>query len=571
MPEETKINAEVLSVFPNKIRIEVKDINNFKVAEERLSVGSYLRISDSDDCAIMGIIDNFCIEKDEEKERHYIIECIPIGFLNEEGKFLRGGNNIAIPPIGVEPAKKEEIQKIYNQIEEKKRFIFSKLSQNISITVPIDGDRFFNKHVAIIGSTGCGKSCTLAKIIQEAIDAKESKYEGLNNSHIIIFDIHDEYHEAFPKANYINIDNLILPYWLMNGDELEELFVETGDNQAYNQTSLLRRVITRNKQKMNNNDSLIFDTPIRFSINEAMNCIVNLTIETRDYKIPSKVMVKGSPQTFDIDEKKYDYYYSEIKSFDEPKRESVSKGTYNDGSLEKFISRIKNKLSDDRLSFLLGDKANSISFEDVLKQFLAYKDDNKANVTIIDLSGVPFEVLSITVSLISRIIFEYGYYFKKADKENRTPLLMVYEEAHKYVPKLQSAKYNSSRISIERIAKEGRKYGVTLIILSQRPSEISETIFSQCNNFIAMRLTNPDDQNYVKRLLPDSLGPLTESLAILESGEAIIIGDSIVMPSLIKVDRCACEPSSHDIPYLQEWKKKWYDVKFELITSKWVK
>lgn len=563
------INAEVIAVFPDKVKIQVREISSFKIAGERLSVGSYLRISDFDDCAIIGIIENFCIEKDEDSERKYIIEAIPIGFLNHEGKFQRGGNNIAIPPVSVAPAKKDEIQRIYDQIDPKKRFVFADLSQDDAVTVPVDGDRFFNKHIAIVGSTGSGKSCTLAKIIQEAIEVREGQYNGLNNSHIIIFDIHGEYKEAFPDANHIDINNLALPYWLMNGEELEELFVESGDFQAYNQTSLLRRVITRNKQKTNGKTSVIFDTPIKFSIQEVLNVIVSLSKETRDAKNSDRIMIKNGAQEFTSDEDKFDHYFQQYYVFEETKSQSINKGTYNDGSLEKFISRIRNKMSDERLKFLLGNEVMKISFPQVLEQFLGYRKDNKANVTVIDLSGVPFEVLSITVSLISRLIFEYGYYLKKSELENKTPLLLVYEEAHKYVPKTASARYNSSRISIERIAKEGRKYGVTLVILSQRPSEISETIFSQCNNFVAMRLTNPDDQNYVKRLLPDSLGPLTEALPILESGEAIVIGDSLIMPSLVKVRRCAYEPSSKDIDYLQEWKKQWFDVDFVSVTGKW--
>ena len=150
------------------------------------------------------------------------------------------------------------------------------------------------------------------------------------------------------------------------------------------------------------------------------------------------------------------------------------------------------------------------------------------------------------------------------------PLLLVYEEAHKYVPKSDLARFKSSRASIERIAKEGRKYGISLAIVSQRPSELSETIFSQCNNFIAMRLTNPDDQNYVKRLLPDTLGSVTDILPSLQSGEALLIGEATVMPSIVKIDRCEHEPSSNDIPYLEKWKNEWYDkVDFKTITTKW--
>ncbi len=269
MGDSTKeINAVVTAVFPNKVKIEINanDIEDFKIVDEKLSVGSYLRISDSDECAIISIIENFSIEKrDNDEERKYIIEATPIGFLNNEGKFIRGCNNIAIPPTGVRPAGKEDIQKIYSQIEDKKKFIFSKLIQNKSIEVYVDGDKFFNKHIAIVGSTGSGKSYTLTTILQKAIDTKEeNSYDGLNNSHIIIFDLHGEYKTAFPAANHLNVDNFILPYWLMNGEELEELFVESGEFQAYNQISLLRRVITRNKQKMSENDEILFDTPVKF-------------------------------------------------------------------------------------------------------------------------------------------------------------------------------------------------------------------------------------------------------------------------------------------------------------------
>jgi len=146
---------------------------------------------------------------------------------------------------------------------------------------------------------------------------------------------------------------------------------------------------------------------------------------------------------------------------------------------------------------------------------------------------------------------------------------LVYEEAHKYAPKNDLSKYRASRESIERIAKEGRKYGITLAIVSQRPSEISETIFSQCNNFIAMRLSNPEDQNYVKRLLPDNLGSLTESISTLQAGEALLMGDSVAIPSLIRVNRCNPEPSSNDIPYFDIWQEIWKDVNFTKISGAW--
>ncbi|WP_244131213.1 ATP-binding protein [Burkholderia seminalis] len=177
-------------------------------------------------------------------------------------------------------------------------------------------------------------------------------------------------------------------------------------------------------------------------------------------------------------------------------------------------------MEQDRLQFLFGPSADTATLVGTLKSLIGYGDE-QSNVTIVDLSGVPFEVLSITVSLISRILFEYGYHYKvmrTAAKEKINtdmPLLLVYEEAHKYVPNSDLSRFRASKFSIERIAKEGRKYGVTLLLSSQRPSEISETIFSQCSNFLAMRLTNPSDQSYVARLLPDTLGNLCDKLPTL--------------------------------------------------------
>ena len=568
------VNAVVTGVYPDRVHIEVVDIENFRVAGEKLSVGAYLRISDSEDCAIIAVVQSFSIQKAvEDQSRRYVIDGIPIGFVDAEGRFSRGGNKLAIPPIGVSPAPRETIQHIYACVEPAKSFEFSSLAQDPGIRVPVDGDKFFNKHIAIVGSTGSGKSCSLATVLRKAIEAKAGKYKGLNNSHIIVFDLHGEYLSAFPSANHLSISNLVLPYWLMNGEELEELLVESGENQAYNQSSLLRRIVTRNKQKHSGSTKVMFDSPVRFSLTEVLNCIVNLSRETRDAKKPSLYALKDGAQEFPSDEDRFDRYFAKELQFEEPKRESINKGSYNDGTLDKFISRIRWKVSDNRLGFLLGAHAEKMTFEDTIRGILGYRKAEEANISVIDLSGIPFEVLSITVSLISRILFDYGYHFKRTfnNGTQRTPLLLVYEEAHKYVPSLAGARYTSSRLAIERIAKEGRKYGVTLALVTQRPSEISETIFSQCNNFIAMRLTNPDDQNYVKRLLPDTLGPLTDALPTLESGEAILIGDAVVMPSLVRIQRTEPEPSSTDVKYFQEWKREWFAVQFANLIEGWEK
>lgn len=548
-----KINAEVISVYPNKVKISVDKLEDFQEADEKLRVGSYLRISDSDDCVLMAIIENFSIEvgtdKNGDATKKYIIEAQPLGLI-ADGKFERGGDSIAIPPKSVKPATIEEISKIFEEsMEAKDKFEFASLASNEGIKVPVNGNKFFNKHIAIIGSTGSGKSHTVAKIIQSAINGKSGEFAGLNNSHVVIFDIHSEYYTAFPHANYISIDNLILPYWLLNSEELQELFIETEAND-HNQRSLFKDAVVESKKNHYEGDKIIkerihFDSPYFFDIDEVLTKAKNENTRM----ISNGTDAKGNPKT--------------------------RQGPLH-GQLTNFINRMEVKLHDKRLEFLLGDKAKAIFFQDTLKQFLGY-GDSKSNVTIIDLSGIPFEVLSISVSLISRILFEYGYYYKKVleSKEvqynNDIPLLLVYEEAHKYVPNSDMVKYRASRDSIERIAKEGRKYGVSLLLASQRPSEISDTIFAQCSNYVAMRLTNPNDQACVKKLLPDTLGDLINKLPSLKAGEGLLIGDAVVLPSVVKIERCEPVPSSNDIPYWDLWKEQWKDLPLDEIKKLWRK
>lgn len=581
------INAEVISVYPDKVKISIDDLDSFRLAEEHLKVGSYLRIADSDDVVLIAVINSFSIEVKESGDRKYIIEASPLGVIKDE-VFSRGGDSIAIPPKKVEPAKIGEIKKMYAYgLADKEKFVFSKLSHNEGVQVPVNGDKFFNKHIGIVGSTGSGKSHTIAAILQKAVSEKSSAYSGMNNSHIIIFDIHDEYPSAFPVSNKLTVDGIILPYWLLNSEELEELFLDSGDNNNYNQSSVLRSVITQNKKKHNPSvEKIFYDSPLKFDIDEVLNCLINLKNETENAKTVDRYMIaneegdsidSSTTPTSGIyltNEDKLNKYFEKQYEFRPSKNQNVTKGNYADGTLDKFVSRFISKYKQDRLNFLFGEKSKDISFEETIKQFLGYKDKHESNVTIIDLSGIPFEVLSITVSLISRILFDFGYNYKryasaKEGKQHDIPILLVLEEAHKYVPKSDLARFKASKNSIERIAKEGRKYGVTLLLASQRPSEISETIFSQCSNFVVMRLTNPDDQNYVRRILPDTFGNLTSNLSSLQTGEALLMGDAAILPSLVKIDVTNMPPSSSDIPYLKLWKNEWSHLDFEEFTKQW--
>ena len=576
-------NFKIIGVTKDFVSIEIVDSTEF---EGQFNIGSYIKIPHDDTLEnyIIGVIKNYKIKNIESSDAltgslpaNFVIDIELIGsyIKNQEGNFIfeRGAHGIPLPPKnGVELLNVQDFDNIFScKLREDEKFSFSKLSQDENVSVPLNGNKFFNKHFAIVGSTGSGKSHTVASLLQQAVKEKQSHYDGLNNSHIVIFDIHGEYKEAFPDANHVS-DNIKIPYWLFDSDELGDLFIESSESNSHNQISQFRYAVTENKKKENPQspqDKIYFDSPAKFNINEVITYIKNVNNE-----VVGKLEGEGVPKDSGgkLIHDRLERYFDEEVVFCETSTATAKKagnGPFK-GDFERFILRLETTIRNPRLSFIFDD-SYSITLEDVLKQFIGYQDDNQSNVTVIDLSGIPFEVLSITVSLISRLLFEYGYYYKKmATGQNcDTPLLLLYEEAHKYAPKSDLVRYRSSKNAIERIAKEGRKYGVTLGIVSQRPSEISETIFSQCNNFVAMRLTNPEDQNYVKRLLPDTLAGLTDYLPSLQSGEALIIGEAISLPSLVKINLPDHHPSSSDIQYLNLWKETWKEVDFESVTKQW--
>lgn len=572
----SEVNAEVIAVYPNRVKVSVDDLESFKNADETLRVGSYLRVMDNENSVLIAIIENFSIEVSDVGKRKYIIEANPLGILKGT-EFIRGGDTLAIPPKKVEPATEDEIKRIYgyNQQKEKENFSFSSLSTNRNIQIPVNGNKFFNKHIAIVGSTGSGKSHTLATILQKAIESKDGEFT-LNNSHIILFDIHSEYKAAFPKANYFDISTLTLPYWMLNSEELMELFLDTEAND-HNQRNVFKEAIVENRKynfagPIDEKAKIHLDSPFFFNLGEVLQYLKYRNVERKNKE--NEICWKDS------NGESFVYNDANLHKLFKPglTREGTSDAGVN-GKLINFLNRLENKIYDKRYDFLLGERAKNITFEDTLRSLLGYTKQKESNITVIDLSGVPFEVLSITVSLISRIIFEYGYYYKRLRSKGETtksinndaPILLVYEEAHKYVPNSDLSKYRSSKNSIERIAKEGRKYGVSLLLSSQRPSELSETIFSQCNNFIAMRLTNPHDQNYVKKLLPDTLGNLIEKMPSLKSGEALLVGDSVILPSIVQIDECNLPPSSNDIPYWDLWRSQWKDIDIDGIKAEWHK
>ncbi|OGI29908.1 MAG: ATPase [Candidatus Melainabacteria bacterium RIFOXYA12_FULL_32_12] len=584
----SKIGIVSLST-PSSILVKVTDLSVFENNKKDLQIGKYLKIMDGNNNYVIAIIQNirildFCSETDLKLE----IDCQPIGTLIDN-KFKRGVESLPLPTEDVSTIDKAVLTQIFSG-DNDFNFVIGRLSQNKEIDFKIDGNKFFSKHVAVVGSTGAGKSCVVSKILHEAIgieDGKNSNKSAQKNSHIVIFDIHSEYKSAFSlpdnekfTLNVLEVDKLKLPYWLMNSEELEDIFIESNESNSHNQVSQFKHAVILNKKKYNLTiENITYDTPVYFNIKEVYHYIENMNREI----IGKEVADKNSPKLIDgtIVTDRKDFYFEKIQDFvpsSQKGGEKASNGPFN-GEFNRFVSRLETKLGDDRLNFLLkplkDDDTHYMTddFETIMKQFIGYID--KSNVTIIDLSGIPFEVLSITVSLISRLIFDFCFHYSKLkhlkDSHNDIPVMIVCEEAHNYVPKSGGVEYNPSRKSIERIAKEGRKYGLSLMVVSQRPSEISETILAQCNNFISLRLTNYNDQSYIKNLLPDCIGSICDILPSLSPGECLIVGDAALMPAIIKMDMPNPEPRSQSVKFHDEWLKTWQDITFADVVKRWKK
>ncbi len=584
--------GQVLSCAPEVIVVAIDNLKVFEEHKSSLQVGRYLRLAQGNNDFTVASIRNVkgvsTPDKDGNPLWQFQIECQAVGTLVGGTTFERGSLLLPVPTEPAFIADKDTLDTLFAEDAEY-QFPLGQLSLNKAITLRINGDRFFSKHIAVVGSTGSGKSCAVARILHDVvgIDSRQNTNLGeQNNSHIVIFDIHDEYRAAFAlhddqsfTRNGLDIDTLRLPYWLMNSEELESMFIESNEENSHNQVSQFKQAVILNKERHNSGiKEMTYDTPVYFSIKEVYRYIENMNRE-----IIGRLENENRPKLIDgtlIDNRK-DHYFDEMCTFVPQSTANATKATNGpfNGEFNRFVSRLETKLADRRLRFLLhpskpdGTPYKTEDFQQIMKQFLGYL--NRANVTIVDLSGIPFEVLSITVSLVSRLIFDFCFHYSKLRHEqnelNDVPVMIVCEEAHNYIPQNDSVAYRSSRKSLERVAKEGRKYGLSLMVVSQRPSEVSETIFAQCNNFLALRLTNNADQNYVRRLFPDNSSGIADILPNLAPGECVVIGDAVLLPAVIQMPLPDPQPHSQSVKVHQEWRELWKDVTFDDVISRWRK
>lgn len=394
----------------------------------------------------------------------------------------------------------------------------------------LDGNKLFQRHAVIVGSTGSGKSYTVASLVEQI--------SRLKSANAIVFDIHGEYSpitatniKHYKIAGPLDISSksiLFLPYWLLTYDEMLSMMLDRSDNNAPNQAMIFSRTVLEKKleylisiEKNDIAETITIDSPVPYSMQRLISKLREIDNET----------VPGA-------------------------RAGTTKAGDFNGKLSRFIQRLDAKCQDKRLNFLFSTDKSLLTYDYMkgLCSKLMSPASQNGGVKIIDFSEVPSDILPLIVSLIARLIFSVQQW---VDKDKINPIALFCDEAHLYIP--DDAKQSiemTSLNSFERIAKEGRKYGVGLVVITQRPSEVNRTVLSQSNNFIAMRLTNADDQNVVKKLMPDSIGNFADLLPILDIGEALVVGDASLLPSRIKIKEPDHKPNSNTIKFWNEWSKE---------------
>lgn len=402
----------------------------------------------------------------------------------------------------------------------------------------LDGDKLFQRHAVIVGSTGSGKSWSVAKLIEQI--------SQLPMANCILFDIHGEYSGKTFKMDGIqhlrvanpsdlgktgNLENdvLMLPYWLLTYEEMLALLLDRSDSNAPNQAMLFSKIVFAEKiqylEMIGDKDlknSITIDSPIPYSLEKVL---------------------------------------SELRTLDEQMVEGSKAGTEKQGpffgKLTRFVQRLEAKNQDKRLGFLFQISKDELELDwmtRLCERLMIGSKNNikKAGVKILDFSEVPSDVLPLVIGLVARLIFTIQQWTLK---EKQHPIALMCDEAHLYIPERtnQDSVSELGLKTFERIAKEGRKYGVSLTVISQRPAEVNRTVLSQCNNFIALRLSNAEDQAVIKKLLPDNLAGLTEVLPILDIGEALVVGDASLLPTRIIIDEPQIKPESATVKFWKEW------------------
>lgn len=448
-------------------------------------------------------------------------EALRTGLEESEFDFQRGVVTYPLPGQGIFVASVAELSRIYHRPDKTSIHIGS-LAQATSLPVYLLADELLGKHFAVLGTTGSGKSCSVTVLLRSILEVAPK-------AHVILLDPHNEYRRAFPgSAEIIDPTTLNLPHWLLNFEESVELFVGKTEHVATSQTNILKDAMLVARRA--------FATP---------------GIPAEKITVDTPVPYRLSDLIADIDQQK--------ASLTPSKQESHL----------KIKNKIETLQQDSRFAFLVRpDPDVSDNMKDIVAQYLRIPVSDKP-LSIIDLSGVPSDVVDVVVSVLCRMIFDFAVW---SQRPVQVPVLLVCEEAHRYAPRRDDAAFQPAKQALSRIAKEGRKYGVGLGLVSQRPSELDDSILSQCNTLIALRMSNEQDQNFVQRALPDSVRSLVNVLPTLRTQEALVVGEGSVVPVRLRFNDLPEDrrPHSADVPFVACWTGEAADMAYvEGVVRRW--
>lgn len=430
-----------------------------------------------------------------------------------ELKFERGVSTFPLPQQNLYLTPKKELSFIYGHGKGAVILLGEHVGSG-GTPCYVDMNELLGKHTAILGSTGAGKSGTVAALLHAIVERGNDQGYPKWTPRIIVLDPHNEYGQAFPNHKRLSTDEgtLSLPYWLFNFQEIIALLIGKTEFVATSQANIVKTALLDAR-----------------------------AAATVPLKLDPKAITIDSPVPFSLE-----FLIKQIKA----QRDAISAASKHE-PYDSILHKLDVLRRDSRMAFMMNEwDGKTDPFPSVVKQFLGDGDPMR----IVDLSGVPNEVAGAASAVIARTLFLVKVWQTPVERE-KSPLLFVCEEAHRYVPDRGEAQYEAAQEAIRRIAKEGRKYGLGLLLVSQRPSEVDATVLSQCNSWIIHRITNESDRGHVTAILPDSVSGLTKMLSGLRRREAIFVGQAAMLPSRILIRHLEenKRPRSNDIDFDKGW------------------
>jgi hypothetical protein len=333
------------------------------------------------------------------------------------------------------------------------------------------------------------------------------------------------------KVRCIQAKDLELPFWMLTFEEQVELFMDDEDRDASFQSAYMRATMLDLKRDANKHldlGNITVDSPVYYDINEMMARFKSANERTADFGKTKEALF---------------------------------------GRFDHMLIRMNSMLNDSRYDFMLKPKkrTSTETLPELMRDFVGL-GQRKAAITVLDLSAVPFDVVPMVTALVGRMAFEFNYWNPRCTE---FPIYLICEEAHQYIPRAESRKFRRSRRAIEYIAKNGRKYGVGLCVVTQRPADLSETVLSQCSTFVCLRIANPDDQEYVRAMVPDAARGTFAALTSLSRGEAIAMGEAVPMPVRFQVTMPEPPPNSPSIDYATYWQEEDVEIDVEDLVNRW--